>query len=74
VPSWLVLILVNFGVGLVNRYGIPFVEKNWPFLVPLIEEIVAVIKGIKPSENLKKVSDHYNELCSGVCPPSLKKT
>lgn len=70
VHSWILQILINLGVGLVTRYGIPWVEQSAPYLVPLLEEILKVIKGAEPSKNLSKASDHYLALCNGVaCPP-----
>lgn len=74
VPSFLLKILIAIGVRLVTRYGLPWVEANCPYLRPLIEAILQVIKGAKPSEHLSKSAEHYNMLCSGAaCPPDLKK-
>lgn len=36
------------------------VKKQFPWLAPLIDEIICVLKGDPPSANLRNTADHYN--------------
>jgi hypothetical protein len=56
--------LIPIAVALLKNYGLPALEKAFPSLVPLITEILAILNGQAPSEEMKAASDHFNNLIS----------
>lgn len=62
-PIWLSVLLPMI-LNLIKKYGIPVVEQKWPWLKPIIDEILAIIggRGIQnPSAELLSAANHYNE-------------
>lgn len=71
-PAWLSFLL-PLAISLVERYGIPLVEKKWPFLVPILNEVIAVLGGLPPGPSLTSAANHFNTLQSSVASvPTLK--
>ena len=69
-PQWLLSMLLSLGVSIVERLGIPYLEKEFPKLAPLLDEILAIIRGkgqSLPSDALKDCAHGY---CSAVGEPS----
>lgn len=72
-PAWLVSILgwiLPLFLKAVTQIGLPAIEKEWPSLIPIINEIIKVLGGTPPSASLKTVSNHYNALVADA--PTLK--
>ena len=73
-PQWLIGMLIQLGVFIVEHYGVPYLETAFPKLVPLLDEILAIIRGkglVVPSNALKDCAQGY---CSQVgVAPDLKK-
>jgi hypothetical protein len=44
----------------VQTWGIPIVEKQWPFLTPIINEVIAIIGGTPPSSKMVASAEQYN--------------
>lgn len=61
-PFWLTIIL-PIVINALKKYGIPFIEAKWPALVPIIDEILALLSGPKkePSMHLITAANKYNE-------------
>lgn len=59
--------LLPFLVRLALKIGLPALEKRFPFIVPIAEEILKLIGGQAktPSPNLQTTALQYNALCSG---------
>lgn len=69
-PAWLIALLVKMALS----FGLPWLEKRFPALAPIIEEILKVIGGAPTSAELHSAVQHYEKACSGVgCPPDLKR-
>lgn len=69
-PWWLSALL-PFILNLIKTYGIPALEQKFPALIPIINEILALLggRGIqKPSPELVAAADHYNAKKSGLTP------
>jgi hypothetical protein len=63
-PAWLLSFLVPTVLTLIQKYGIPAIELQWPGLVPLINEILAFLgqgPTALPSVPLQAAAAHYNE-------------
>lgn len=59
-PQWLIAILIQTGVYIVQKFGLPFLEAKFPMLTPLLQEILAVINGVNPpSQHLNTAADQY---------------
>ena len=58
-PAWLALFLPSI-LKLLKEFGIPLVEQKFPFLTPIIDEIIAVLGGQEPSLHLKAAAEKYN--------------
>lgn len=71
-PAWLLQLLINVGVIIVQKFGVPWLLANCPKLAPLLEEILKVIGGkAEPSQELLDCSHGY---CVSVGrAPELKK-
>lgn len=73
-PAWLIGLLISFGVKIVTSFGIPYLEEKFPYLVPLLDDILKVVteKAI-PHPSLEKMAVQYKAECTGTaCPPDLK--
>jgi len=73
-PSWVSSALINLGVWVVETYGVPFLESKFSFLTPLLQEILALVKGASnaPSPALRSAADHYVSLSAVANAPVLK--
>lgn len=61
--SILTSILIQLGVFIVKKFGIPFLEGKFPMLTPLLEEILKVIRlDAAPSQELSKSAMHFADL------------
>lgn len=68
-PAWLIALLVKMALS----FGLPWLEKRFPALAPIIEEILKVIGGAAPSPAIQSTVEHYKKACDGVgCSSDLK--
>lgn len=59
---WLSL-LISFGVYIVKRFGVPYLEKKYPMLKPLLEEILLIVGGkSEGSTELHECAGKYCEM------------
>lgn len=59
-PSWLASILISMGVYVVEHFGIPVLEAKFPKLVPLLDEILAIIhKNTAPTAAMHGAAETY---------------
>lgn len=73
-PQWLLTMLIQIGGFIVNKFGIPYLEKNYPSLAPLLDQILAVFKIPKPvavPESLQRATEAFHQCLGSQCPPHL---
>lgn len=59
-PSFLIPVLIQVGVFIVKKFGVPFLEQRFPMLTPLLDEILKVISGEQsPSKEMCSAADHF---------------
>jgi hypothetical protein len=53
--------LVGIAVKILLNYGVPLLEKKFPKIAPLLQEILSVLGGEMPSVHLHRASVRYEE-------------
>lgn len=61
--------LLPWAIRLVAKFGLPMVEKRWPALKPIVDEILSLMGGAAsdtalppvPTPHLMAAAAHYNE-------------
>lgn len=61
-PAWVLAFLWPMAKMFLINYAIPFLEKRFPALVPILEEIIHILGGGQASPQLLASADHYLEL------------
>lgn len=56
---WLIQIAISAAVSVIKQYGIPLLEKDFPSLTPLLEELLCMLSGSCPSPALKSAGEHF---------------
>lgn len=71
-PSWISWVL-PIVLNLLRTYGVPAIERQWPSLTPIIEEILLILGGKPPTLAMHSAAKEFN-VCSGIgCVPEVKK-